>query len=288
LAVDPEKLRAFAIPERTQAITPADAVLYALSIGMGQDPLDERDLDFLLPERGPRMVPSMALVLAHPGFWLADPASGVNPGSVLHAEQGFEILAPLSAAGVVRSRTRITDLIDKGEGKAAILLTETMLEDGEGRPLARLERSSFLRGEGGFGGENRAVPPPPPPPDRAPDHRLRLTTRPEQALLYRLNGDLNPLHADPATARAAGFDRPILHGLCTAGAVCSALLRTLAGHDERRIRSVRLRFAAPLFPGETIVADIWSDGSFRARAEERDVLVVDGGRAEIAPPNSGE
>jgi acyl dehydratase len=283
MTLDPRKLLAYEIPRVRQAVRPRDAAFYALSIGFGHDPTDGRQLDYVDPNRALKVVPSMALVLAHPGFWLADPRTGVDADGVLHADQTVEVLAPLPAEGVVASRSRITGLVDKGPGKAALLRTETLIEDETGNPLARLLRTTFLRGGGGFDGRNEPNAPALPPPDRAPDHIVDLPTRPEQALLYRFNGDLNPLHADPAAAERAGFARPILHGLCTAGIVCHALLRALAGYDEHRMRALRLRFSGPVLPGETIRTEIWSDGSFRARVVERDAVVVDDGRASIMP-----
>jgi len=154
--------------------------------------------------------------------------------------------------------------------------------DETGKGLARLVRTTLLRGGGGFGGENERSPPARPMPGREPDHIVDLPTRPEQALLYRLNGDLNPLHSDPDFAKKAGFERPILHGLCTMGIVCHALLRVLANYDEGRLKMMRVRFADVVLPGETVRTEIWSDGSFRARVVERNVVVVDDGSVIIA------
>ncbi len=149
--------------------------------------------------------------------------------------------------------------------------------------LATATATVFLRGDGGCGGGfGAAAGPPNPVPNGLPDHVIDLPTRPEQALLYRLNGDDNPLHADPAVAAAAGFARPILHGLCTFGVVAHALLRALCGYDPARLRSVTLRFSAPVFPGETIRTEIFAGGAFRARALERDVIVVSNGKVETA------
>lgn len=281
MTLDREKLLAFAIPRGRQTVTPELAAFYALSIGFGQDPLDCRQLEYVDPARPLKVVPAMALVLAHPGFWLADPESGVDATGVLHADQAVEILGPLPTNGDVVSETRITGLVDKGPQKAALLRTETLVETAEGVALARLTRTTYVRNGGGFGGDDAAPSPLPAPPERAPDQVIDLPTRPEQALLYRLNGDLNPLHADPAVAQRAKFERPILHGLCTAGIVCHALLRALADYEERRLTGFRLRFAGTVIPGETIRTEIWSDGSFLARVVERDAIVIDGGRANI-------
>lgn len=283
MALDPAKLLAYEIPKGKQTLTPRDAALYALSVGMGQDPLDARQLVFVDPTPKMRVMPSMALVLAHPGFWLGDPATSVDATGVLHAEQALELLSELPAEGVVTSETVVTRLTDKGPGKAALLVTETMLHNEEGKALARLERTTFLRGGGGFGGDNPASDPPRPARPRPADHIVDLATRPEQALLYRLNGDLNPLHADPALASQAGFRRPILHGLCTAGLVCHALLSALADYDQRRLTGFRLRFTGPVYPGETLRTEIWDDGVFRVNVLERNAAVVEGGTAAVVP-----
>jgi len=288
MPIDAEKLRRFAIPAGRQTIAPRDIALYALSVGMGRDPLDEAQLDFVDPQRGPRMLPSMALVMAHPGFWLADPETGVDPATVLHADQRLEILTSLPNEGDVRSRTRVTRLIDKGLGKAALVLTETNLFTDNDICFARLERTTFIRNGGGFGGDRGETPAREAAPSEQPDVIVDLGTGREQALLYRLNGDLNPLHSDPATASAAGFAMPVLHGLCTMGIVTHALVRALCGYASDRLRFVTLRFVAPLFPGETVRTEIWNDGRFQARSLERDAVIVDQGRAVITAGSGKE
>jgi acyl dehydratase len=282
MTLDPAKLLAFNIPRPRQSVSPRDVASYALSIGFGHDPLDARQLDFVDCNRPIKVVPTMALTLAHPAFWLSDPESGVDASGVLHADQQLELLAPLPVKAVITSQSRIAGLVDKGPGKAALLRTETWIEDETGKRLARLLRTTFLRGGGGFGGDNEPSHRAQPMPDREPDHVVDLPTRPEQALLYRLNGDLNPLHSDPEFARKAGFERPILHGLCTMGIVCHALLRVLADYHEGRLKMMRVRFAGVVLPGETVRTEIWSDGSFRARVVERNVVVVDDGSAVLA------
>lgn len=286
MSIDIDKLMALPIPAVRQVLTPNDIALYALSIGMGRDPLDTRQLAYVDPLQGPVVMPAMVLVMAHPGFYLGDPASGVDPKSVLHADQAIEILGPIPAAGEVASQTRITDVIDKGEGKPALIRAETTLSDDAGRTFARLNRTTFIRGGGGFGGASEAKSPAPqrPAPEGQPDHIVDLETGAEQALLYRLNGDLNPLHSDPELARKLGFDRPILHGLCSMGIVTHAALRALGDYRADSLRSIRLRFAKPVYPGETIRTEIWNDGSFRALVPARDTVVIDGGFAAFDRP----
>jgi len=281
--IDIDRLMQFSPPSARQVLNPRDIAFYALSIGMGHDPCDARQLPFVDPLRGPVVMPAMVLVMAHPGFYLADPESGVDPKAVLHVEQEFALIAPLPAAGEVVSRTRITGVVDKGAGGPALILSDTELRDAAGNPFARLNRTTFVRGGGGFGGTVGVAISDPvwPIPEGQPDHVVDLATSPEQALFYRLNGDLNPLHSDPDLARQVGFERPILHGLCTMGVLCHALLRALGDYSAESMRGVSLRFSKPAYPGETIRTEIWSDGSFRARVVERDVVVVDRGFARL-------
>lgn len=281
MPVDIDKLRRFEVPAGRQVLTPADMALYALSIGMGRDPLDRGQLRFVDPLQGPAVMPAMVLVMAHPGFWMGHPDSGIDPTGVLHASQAFEIVGPLPEGGEVASRTRVKGVADKGPGKAALIHTETEISDGEGRLFARLERTTFIRGGGGFGGDPGPTLTREGGPKGTPDVAIELGTGREQALLYRLNGDLNPLHSDPDLARRAGFEAPILHGLCTMGVVTHALLAGLAGYRPERLRRVSLNFSKPVYPGETIRTEIWRDGQFRALVPARDAVIVDGGRAVI-------
>ena len=277
-----EALMAHRLPDVRQQITPREAILYALSVGFGQDPMDARQLGFVDQHRTLRTVPTMAVVLAQPGFWLADPATGVDAVQLVHGEQGIVLHQPLPVEGILIGRTRVTGLVDKGPGRGALLYHEKHLTDDAGTLLATLTTTVFLRGDGGFGGPSGPVRPPSPVPDGPPDWTMDLPTRPEQALLYRLNGDDNPLHADPAVAARAGFPRPILHGLCTLGVVGHALLARLGSYDPARFQEMHLRFTAPVFPGETIRTEGWHNGAFRARVVKRDVVVVNNGRAVFA------
>jgi len=281
--IDYDRLLRFAIPEVRQTLTKRDAALYALSVGFGHDPMDAGQLDFVDHRRGLLAVPSVAVVLGYPGFWLSDPATGVDPKSVLHGEQSIELMRPLPVEGTIIGRTRVTELIDKGAGRGALLYSEKQVTDATSGELLAVTRSTtFLRGAGGFGGPSGPVKAVHTLPDRNPDITVDLTTRPEQALIYRLNGDDNSLHASPEIARQAGFARPILHGLCTFGVACHALIRTLAQYRADGMKGMQARFSAPVFPGETIRTEIWRDGSFRCRVVERDVVVIDNGLALIA------
>jgi acyl dehydratase len=286
MPIDPAALLGFPIPEIRQALRWQDAALYALSLGAGQDPMDPAELPFVTEGPAMRALPTMAAVLGYPGFWLADPRTGVDALRLVHGEQAVEIHAPLPVSGEVIGRSRVTGLVDRGAGRGALLYSERLILDAAtGGRLATLEQTVFLRGDGGFGGPDGPVRKPAPEPEGAPALVLDLPTRPEAALLYRLNGDHNPLHSDPAVAAKAGFPRPILHGLATFGVVGRALLRGVCGGDPARFGRMECRFSAPVFPGETIRTEIRPEpggAAFRARAVERDVLVVGNGRFRLA------
>lgn len=290
MPIEYEKLLNFPIPEVRQRLRWQDTALYALSLGVGGDPMDEAELRFVTEGAAMRALPTMVVVLGYPGFWLRDPATGVDAVRLVHGEQAVTIHAPLPVEGEVIGRSRVTGLVDRGEGKGALLYSERVILDAAtGAKLATLEQSTFLRGDGGFGGPSGPVRKPAPEPEGPPDLTLDLPTRPEMALLYRLNGDHNPLHSDPGVAARAGFPRPILHGLATFGVVGRALLRAVCECDPARFGRMECRFSAPVFPGETIRTEIWPSGNgafFRARVVERDVVVVGNGRFLSAPNGS--
>ena len=257
-----------------------DAMLYALGVGLGSDPLNGDELPFVY-ENGLKAVPTMATVLAMTeGYSRLFARSGINFARVVHGEQAVELHAPLPPEGQASVESRVAAVYDKGE-KGAILLIETTLGAAGGESLATLRSSIFARADGGFGGSSEGEAQPHPIPDRAADMTVDIPTRPDQALLYRLNGDRNPLHADPAFARMVGFPRPILHGLCTFGITCRAVLQAYAGFDPARIKAHQARFSAPVFPGETVSVDLWRDGevvSFQARVKDREAVVIRNGK----------
>jgi acyl dehydratase len=285
MAVDPARLLAYPVPEIAQDLTVRDTLLYALSVGLGADPLDAGQLRFVY-EEGLRALPTMVVVLAYPGFWLKRPDTGVDWVKVVHGEQGIRIHKSMPVEGRLVGRTRVTGLVDKGAGKGALLYSERRITDAAGDLVATLEQTTFLRGDGGCGGTTREAKAPYPLPERSPDVAIDLATSPSQALLYRLNGDDNPLHADPTVAAQAGFPKPILHGLATFGVVGHALLKGLCAYRPERLKAMDGRFTAPVFPGETIRTEIWQEAggtaAFRARVVERDVVVLSNGRAEVA------
>jgi acyl dehydratase len=284
MPIDYQKLLALDIPAVEHNYSPKDCMLYALGLGFGQDPMNEDELTFVYEKRL-KVLPTFALVQAYTPYWLRRPEIGVTWTHVVHGEQGLTLHGPVKPEGTVVGKTRILDVIDKGEGRGALVFSERRISDKQsGDLLAVLKQTTFCRADGGFGGPTHAAPQPHPIPERAPELSCDLPTRPEMALIYRLSGDTNPLHAEPEFARAAGFPRPILHGLATFGVAGHALLKSLCGYDPARLTGIAGRFSAPVYPGETIRTEMWRDDnvvSFRARVIERDVVAINNGRAEI-------
>ncbi len=283
--IDPQHLLNYPIPEIRQTLRWQDVALYNFSIGLGQDPMDKAQLPFL-DERKLVAMPSMAVVLGYPGFWVQKPDTGVDWVKVVHGEQSLTLHKPLPTSGEVIGTSRVTRIIDRGAGKGAIIYSERVVKDAAtGEKLATLAMSTFARGDGGFDGDPGPAPKPHPEPERTPDFAVELPTRPEQALVYRLNGDFNPLHMDPDVAAKAGFKQPILHGLASFGVVCHALMRGLCGYDVTRFGSMDARFSSPVYPGETLRTEIWKEeggAAFRTRVVERDIVVVSNGKFRFA------
>jgi acyl dehydratase len=238
----------------------SDVQLYHLGLGAGSDPMDERELRYLIDET-PQVLPTFGNVAQT--FHMTAPPTVRFPGidielsKVLHASEAVSVPGPIPPSGTGRAVTRFTEIWDKG--KAAVIWSETTVTTLDGDLLWTQKRSIFARGEGGFGGE-RGPSTSAAPPDRAPDVELSIPTLPQQALLYRLCGDRNPLHSDPGFASAAGFPKPILHGLCTYGIGAKALVDEFLDGDVSRVASYGARFAGVLYPGETLKANVWKDG----------------------------
>lgn len=260
-----------------------ETILYALGIGFGHDPLDERELPFVY-ENGLRAVPTMATVFA----WGHSPIarSGVNFLMLVHGEQRLTVHKPIPSYGDIVADERIAGAWDKGKDKGALIVSEKAIHDKKtGETLCTLTGSAFCRADGGFGGPKEGAPEPHRLPTRSPDLLHEAKTHPDQALLYALSGDRNPLHRDPDFARMAGFPRPILHGLCSYGIACRSVLSTICDYDPTRIAGFDARFSAPVFPGETIVTKMWVDGpvvSFLSRVKERDVVCLNNGKCTLA------
>jgi len=284
MAIVYDKLLALKIPDVERTYTKRDPIFYALTLGLGQDPMSADELPFVL-ENDLKILPTFPVVVAQPGQWARELDTGIDWVKIVHGEHDLVLHKPLPAAATITSTTRIIDAIDKGPGKGALVISKREVrEKTSGDLYATITQTTFARGDGGFGGPKRPTPAPHTLPDRAPDMTCDLPTRPEMALLYRWNADMNPLHADPAIAKAAGYPRPILHGLATFGVAGHAILKTMCGYDPGRVKSIAGRFSSPVYPGETIRIEMWRDGavvSFRARLVERDVIVLNNGRAEI-------
>ena len=265
-----------------------DSALYALSLGIGDDPLDEDELPYVYERREPRAVPSQCVTLGWPPFWHEEPVAQISWRRILHGEQSFVLHRPLPLQGTIRADHSILAVEDKGVGRGALIHFATEISDRQtGEPLASLRSLQFLRDDGGCGAHG-ALPPPSAAfhPEGAPKACLDYRTSKQAALLYRqASRDYMPIHADPEIARAAGFERPISHGLNTFGLACRAILKRFAPSAPERLRSMSARFAGPALPGDTIRVELYRDGDrvrFRARALERNILVLDRGDCRLS------
>ncbi|MEN6542558.1 MaoC/PaaZ C-terminal domain-containing protein [Parvibaculum sp.] len=283
MAIDYDKLMSLKAVGQEFQYGDRETMLYALGVGFGRDPLNEKELPFVY-ESGLKTVPTQATVIAWGAGAMRD--SGINYLMVVHGEQKLTLHKPLPSAAKISVDSSVLGAWDKGKDKGAIIVTESVIKDkASGDKLCTLQSTIFARGDGGFGGPREGAPEPHKLPERAPDLTVEADTRPDQALLYRLSGDRNPLHADPQFAKAAGFPKPILHGLCTYGTCCRAIISSeICNYDPTIITGFDVRFSSPVFPGETVLVDIWKDGniaSFRARLKERDVTVINNGKCTL-------
>jgi len=301
MALDYEYLMSLRTQAEPYEYGDRESLLYALSVGFGRDPLNERELPFVY-ERHLKTVPTMAAVIA----WGVEPVgaremheflpngsprrpaqrhSGIEYATSLHGGYSIVLHSPLPQAARVSASGRVLGAWDKGKGKGALIVTESVVSDMDsGGALCTLYSTIFARDNGGFGGPTEGAPPLHSIPARPADAMDSFTTRPDQALLYRLCGDRNPHHADPAFARSIGFKMPILQGLCTYGICCRAVLKAFCNYEPERIKSFGVRFSSHVFPGETIETEMWKDGaivSFRAHVRERDTVVIDNGKCEL-------
>lgn len=259
-----------------------DSIIYALGVGLGTDHEDERQLRYLW-ERELLAMPTSASTLAWTRF--ADLDLGVTYAKIVHAEQRMVIHKAVPPTGAVTSELRVQDVVDRGEGKGAMIYFERKLIDDIDQSVISTQILSILaRGDGGFGGPERSLLQSHKTPDRQPDLTCDLQVSSRSALIYRLMGDVNPLHIDPVAARKVGFKGPILHGLATYGFVGHALLKSLLDYDSSRLLELDGRFSSPVYPGDRIQTDLWVDGeivSLRVRVPDREVVVFDNGRARI-------
>ncbi len=239
--------------------TSKDALLYAVGVGAGT-----AELAFTTENTAgvpQQVLPTFPVVLGWGRGSVLSTMGTYNPAMLVHGQQAVTLARPLPTEGTATLTTELVAMYDKG--KAAVVVTETRAV-ADGQPLYTNRSSVFIRGEGGWGGERGPSGPQNVPPDRAPDHEVTSATSPDQALIYRLSGDRNPLHSDPAFAAMGGFDRPILHGLCTFGFTGRALLHTVCGSDPARFEHVEVRFAAPVIPGEVLTVRVWELGDDEA------------------------
>lgn len=265
----------------------SDVLLYHLALGAGADPMHPHELRYAT-EDDLQVLPTFAVVAptvhATERPRVESPGISIDLSKVLHGTHRIEVHQPIPTSGKGRASARVRDIWDKGS--AAVVVTETQVRDLDGAALWTNTSSIFARGEGGFGGE-RGPSFSDQPPDRDPDHVILTRTLPQQALWYRLLGDRNPLHSDPAFAVRAGFDRPILHGLCTYGMVAKALVDTLLDGDVTRMRAFEVRFAGIVLPGETLRTSVWRDGgAYRlvTTVDDRDgAPALSGASLEVAP-----
>src|ERR1700712_1224403 len=267
------------------AYTDREVMLYAYGIGMGADPMDEKELAFVneavATPRALKVVPTFASVAA----WGAGPCEmNLNRVMVVDGERDITFHKPLTTPANTPADPSVLDVFDKGKDKGAVIRHRTVLKDEKGEPLATLVSSRFARGDGGFGGPSEGQPEPHKVPTRSPDKSVDISTRPDQALIYRLGGGRNPLHSDPEFAERAGFPKPILHGMCTYGITCRGILRTYADYDAGAFKQHAVRFSSPVYPGETVTMDMWKDGdviSFEAKVKTRNVTVIKSGRTVL-------
>jgi acyl dehydratase len=290
-----EACKNWTFPEIVQRYTERDTMLYALGLGYGQDPMDRGALRFVY-EKNLQAVPTMVSAMGSPGIWWRDPRTGADPVKLVHGEQDVRLLRPLAPQGTLIARNRVVSITDKGAGKGAIaVLLRTLIDEASGETVAESKNVTFLRGDGGFsetsGVSDPGPEPLPPIPERAPDIEVSYTTRPEAALIYRLSGDVNPLHADPDIAAKAGFDRPILHGLCTYGMGARAVIEKVLENDAARLKRLAVRFTSPVWPGETVRYELWREGEgllrLRASVDARQVVVLNNGVVEVGSLDCG-
>jgi acyl dehydratase len=280
-----ERVMGFRPGELDASYTKRDCIIYALGIGIGMDPTDQDQLRFVY-EPSLTAFPTMAAVLGWPGR-MNDPAFGIDERMVVAAELSIVLHRPLAPRATLAARARIREVIDRGPGHHAILQGTRDLIAPDGTVVATVDSAALARNHGGFGGPVTEAPKPHPVPSTAPTIVCDLPTPPNLALIYRLTGDENPLHAEPARAKAAGFPRPILHGAATFGVAAHAIMRQY-GYEVDRLASIGARFVRPVFPGETLRTEMWPQRapegthiSFQCRAAGRDEVVVSNGLATL-------
>lgn len=277
------------IEDVTQTYTARDTMLYALGLGIGSDPLDEQQLRFVY-EKNLQAVPTIAAAFGWPKPWMRDPATDIDYVKVVHGEQDVRFFKAMPTSGDILSKTRVSRVCDKGAGKGAVVeVLRDIIDRASGERLAEVRQVTFLRGNGGFSAVDGVSDAPPEVLSAVPEGpvtmEFELASPIQAALIYRLSGDSNALHADPEMAIKAGFPRPILHGLATFGMAAYAAIRVCADNDATRLKRIATRFTAPVFPGETLCFEFWRESDtvvrLRARVKERNVVVLNNGIIEL-------
>jgi len=282
MAINYDAMMASELSDIPISYSERDTMLYALGLGIGSNPEEHRELAYVYERYGPHTVPSFASMLI-PDDLLT--AADCNTRQMLHRTQNIELYRPLPGAGDFLLNQKVLNVFDHGADKGAEVELESELRRSrDDVVVCTLVSRIILRADGGFGGPAPLVRTRHKIPNRAADMNCDIQTRPDQALLFRLSGDLNPLHVDPDVATNAGFDSPILHGRCTLGIACHAVLRTVCEYDFTLIKSFDARFSAPVYPGDLIATEMWQDRnvvSFRCRVPARDAVVINNGRCTL-------
>jgi acyl dehydratase len=284
MALNYDDLMATSVVDLPYSYTDTETMLYALSVGIGRDALNDDELPYVYEQGAPLCaVPTIATVLVPDMF---PPDLGWDFSKVLHVEQRMQLFRPPPIAAELLINKRIVAAYDRGPNHGALVLFEAEARlAADDTALFTIGNTIMARADGGFGGPRGKGPAAHRPPRREPDLTCDLETRRDQALLYRLNGDRNPLHADPGLAGRVGFERPILHGLCTYGVACHAILKTICNYDYTLITGFDARFSSPVLPGDTITTDMWQDGnivSFQCSVRDRGVVVLKNGKCTLA------
>ena len=281
MAINYEEIMSMTSENIEVSYTDKDSILYSLGVGLGNDPMNLDELKFVY-ENSQIALPSMATNFQYHSPLLLK--TNINFIMVVHGEQRLSVTNPLPVSGDFITNAKVIGCYDKGPGKGAIIEVETTVNlKKDNTEICKLVSTTFARGDGGFGGpespKKELVR-----PEGKPDYVHEINTKPDQALIFRLSGDYNPLHSDPNFAKSAGFERPILHGMCTYGIACRSIIESVCDRNVKKLKRFDCRFSSPVYPGETIVTEMWKDGNnvyYQRKVKERDKMVIKNGVSEI-------